>query len=126
MILQEKLHALTGACTAMIRARENRDDPFIAVERQMKIDENALEPVRHLRNGEGSDCCPTFKTTRQQSRSSTRLTCSNALPSGWAVRSPTTEETAGSSATGYPRDVAKSRFGDTYLTRDRDCTEKFS
>jgi hypothetical protein len=28
--LQEKLRALTGACTAMIRARENRDDPFIA------------------------------------------------------------------------------------------------
>ena len=26
--LQEKLRALTGACTAMIRARENRDDPF--------------------------------------------------------------------------------------------------
>jgi hypothetical protein len=35
--LQEKLRALTGACTAMIRARENRDDPFIAIERQMKM-----------------------------------------------------------------------------------------
>src|ERR1700719_3241095 len=30
--LQEKLRALTGACTAMIRARENHDDPFIAIE----------------------------------------------------------------------------------------------
>ena len=29
--LQEKLRALTGACTAMIRARENRDDPFCRV-----------------------------------------------------------------------------------------------
>ena len=35
--LQEKLRALTGACTAMIRARENHDDPFIAIERQMKM-----------------------------------------------------------------------------------------
>ena len=35
--LQEKLRTLTGACTAMIRARENRDDPFIAIERQMKM-----------------------------------------------------------------------------------------
>jgi hypothetical protein len=36
--LQEKLRALTGACTAMIRARENHDDPFIGIERQMKMD----------------------------------------------------------------------------------------
>jgi TnpA family transposase len=35
--LQEKLRALSGACTAVIRARENRDDPFIAIERQMKM-----------------------------------------------------------------------------------------
>jgi hypothetical protein len=35
--LQEKLRTLTGACRAMIRARENRDDPFIAIERQMKM-----------------------------------------------------------------------------------------
>jgi len=35
--LQEKLRALTGACTAMIRAREKHDDPFIAIERQMKM-----------------------------------------------------------------------------------------
>src|SRR5712671_7837496 len=35
--LQEKLRALTGACTAMIHARENHDDPFIAIERQMKM-----------------------------------------------------------------------------------------
>ena len=35
--LQEKLRALTSACTAMIGARENHDDPFIAIERQMKM-----------------------------------------------------------------------------------------
>jgi hypothetical protein len=32
--LQERPRALTGAYTAIIRARENRDDPFIAIERQ--------------------------------------------------------------------------------------------
>lgn len=35
--LQEKLRVLTGACTAMIRAREASNDPFTAVERHMKM-----------------------------------------------------------------------------------------
>jgi hypothetical protein len=35
--LQEKLRMLTRACTAMIRARESSNDPFIAIERQMNM-----------------------------------------------------------------------------------------
>ena len=35
--LQEKLRVLTGACTAVIRAREMRGDPFIAIEQSMRM-----------------------------------------------------------------------------------------
>lgn len=35
--LQEKLRILTGACTAVIRARATRGDPFIAIERDMRM-----------------------------------------------------------------------------------------
>jgi Domain of unknown function (DUF4158) len=35
--LQEKLRVLTGACTAVIRAREMRGDPFTAIEQRMHM-----------------------------------------------------------------------------------------
>lgn len=35
--LQEKLRVLTGACTAVIRARATQGDPFIAIERDMRM-----------------------------------------------------------------------------------------
>jgi hypothetical protein len=35
--LQEKLRVLTGACTAVIRARETRGDPFVAIEQSMRM-----------------------------------------------------------------------------------------
>jgi len=35
--LQEKLRVLTGACSAVIRARETRGDPFAAIEQSMRM-----------------------------------------------------------------------------------------
>ena len=35
--LQEKLRVLTGGCTAVIRARETRGDPFVAIEQHMQM-----------------------------------------------------------------------------------------
>jgi len=124
--LQEKLRALTGACTAVIRARENRDDPFIAIERQMKMGwsqfvafvtetESIIAPDKPTPRPR---CCGAMRPFarsrrlsskrsrsrryRRQSRSWTRSTCSRRYTERGGVLCRPSRRSASFGASGAP------------------------